>query len=45
MISRYKNTKTESNKYYLTTDIPNIEEKSSDIYIVAREGDRLDLLA
>jgi hypothetical protein len=44
-MNRYKNTKIEANKYYQTTDIPIIEEKESDIYIIVKEGDRLDLLA
>gem|GEM_PF-3519166 len=46
MISRYKNTKVENNgKSYATFNIPIIEESESDVYIVVREGDRLDSLA
>ena len=45
-MDRYKNTKIYSNKIaYHTTVLPNIPEQASDLYIISRDGDRLDLLA
>ena len=47
-MSRYKNTKKQikNNKsYYATTVYKKIEEKNSDGYFIAQEGDRCDNLA
>ena len=49
MQNRYKNTdivKDDNNKrYYVTTLYPKINRKLSDIYIISKKGDRLDLYA
>jgi len=45
-MDRYKDTKKHSNKIaYRTTVLPTIPEQDSDLYIISRDGDRLDLLA
>ena len=45
-MDRYQATKIHKHKRcYMTTMIPTIPEQESDLYIIAREGDRLDLLA
>jgi nucleoid-associated protein YgaU len=45
-MNRYKSTKKHTNKgAYKTTILPKIPEKASDLYIISRAGDRLDLLA
>ena len=47
-MSRYKNTKKpiKNNKsYYATTIYKKVEEKNSDGYFIAQEGDRCDNLA
>tara|TARA_R100001443_G_scaffold51168_1_gene63161 strand:- start:4826 stop:5089 length:264 start_codon:yes stop_codon:yes gene_type:complete len=50
MSKRYENTLTKINKKnnrrgYETTIYPKIEEKDSDMFFIAQQGDRLDLLA
>jgi hypothetical protein len=44
---RYNNTDilTNPKRYYATTTYPIFEPRETDIYIIAREGDRLDTLA
>ena len=49
-MARYENTLTKINKKnnrvgYETTIYPDIEEKDSDMFFIAQQGDRLDLLA
>ena len=47
-MSRYKSTdknKKSNKKYYETTIYKKVEEKNSDSYFIAQEGDRCDNLA
>ena len=47
-MSRYKSTdknKKNNKKYYETTVYKKVEEKNSDSYFIAQEGDRCDNLA
>tara|TARA_R110002051_G_scaffold269402_1_gene329504 strand:+ start:555 stop:848 length:294 start_codon:yes stop_codon:yes gene_type:complete len=45
-MDRYKATKRHTDKVaYKTTMIPVISEQADDLYIISRDGDRLDLLA
>ena len=47
-MSRYKSTdknKKNNKKYYETTIYKKVEEKNSDSYFIAQEGDRCDNLA
>jgi len=47
-MSRYKSTdksKISNKKYYETTIYKKVEEKNSDSYFIAQEGDRCDNLA
>ena len=47
-MARYNKTlRTKKNKknYYLTTIYKKVEEKNSDLYFIAQEGDRCDNLA
>jgi len=44
-MNRYRFTKQKKNRKYLTTELPVIKEKKSDIYIITKVGDRLDTLA
>ena len=43
-LDRYQFTKTNQDKYR-TTWYPKLPKQQSDLYIISREGDRLDLLA
>ena len=43
-MNRYQYTKTEQDKYKITR-YPQFTKRQSDLYIISREGDRLDLLA
>jgi nucleoid-associated protein YgaU len=43
-LDRYQFTKTDQDKYR-TTRYPKLPKQQSDLYIISREGDRLDLLA
>tara|TARA_E500000305_G_scaffold14073_1_gene9625 strand:- start:1316 stop:1585 length:270 start_codon:yes stop_codon:yes gene_type:complete len=47
-MSRYKNTRVKrKNKknYFATTIYKKVEEQNSDLYFIAQEGDRCDVLA
>jgi len=47
-MARYKNTsvkKVNKKNYYETTIYKEVEEKNSDLYFIAQEGDRCDNLA
>jgi len=44
-MNRYQYTEKSKGRKYLTTELPVIEEKNSDIYIITKTGDRLDTLA
>ena len=47
-MSRYKNTgfiRKNRKKYYRTTLFKKVEEKNTDTYFIATEGDRCDILA
>jgi nucleoid-associated protein YgaU len=43
-MDRYQFTKTNQDRYR-TTRYPKFVKKQSDLYIISREGDRLDMLA
>jgi len=43
-MDRYQYTKTDRDKYNITR-YPQFPKQQSDLYIISREGDRLDLLA
>lgn len=43
-MDRYQFTKTQQDRYQ-TTRYPKFTKKQSDLYIISREGDRLDLIA
>jgi nucleoid-associated protein YgaU len=43
-LDRYQFTKTDQDKYR-TTRYPKLPKQQSDLYVISREGDRLDLLA
>lgn len=43
-MDRYQFTKTQQDRYQ-TTRYPKFPNQESDLYIISREGDRLDLLA
>jgi len=44
-VKRYSATSQDQFGRYLTTRYPDIERRPTDLYIISREGDRLDLLA
>ena len=44
-LNRYSSTKKDSMDRYKTTRMPNIPVQPTDLYIISREGDRLDLLS
>lgn len=43
-LDRYQFTKTQQDRYRITR-YPKFPKQESDLYIISREGDRLDLLA
>ena len=44
-LNRYISTKKDNMDRYRTTRLPEIPIRSTDLYIISREGDRLDLLS
>jgi hypothetical protein len=44
-VNRYTHTEKKEGDIYCTTKYPKFEKTPTDLYIISREGDRLDLLS